>query len=300
MTTALDALRESVQDWPVGANAHSAIPRLDIYRVTQPLTLPPEVYPPFISLILQGEKQLQIGSRLFRYSAGQAFISSVDLPASGKIVGASDAAPYLAVRLTFDLAVIRALLHVSPAVSEPPDGPGFAVEDADATLLDAWLRLVRLIHHPEDIAVMAPLTEREIVYRLLRGPQGALLRQAADTSSYFSSIRSAVSWLKTHYASPVRIEQLAHMTNMSISVFHRRFKASTGFSPLQYQKHLRLYAARNLLFRQPGNVAAVASTVGYDSLTQFTREYSRLFGIPPARDARDHRGVGAFQQVRSL
>ncbi len=292
MKTTLDALRESVQNLATDANAKDAIPRLDIYRVTQPLALPPEIHPPFISLILQGEKQLQIGSGVFRYTAGQAFISSVDLPTSGKIVVASDAIPYLAVRLTFDLAVIRALLHVLPAMREPPEKKGFAIEDMDEALLDAWLRMGRLLHHPDDIAVMAPLTEQEIIYRLLRGPQGALLRQAADTSSHFASIRTAVRWLKTHYATPVRIEQLAHMTNMCVSVFHRRFKAGTGLSPLQYQKHLRLYAARNQLFRQPGNVAAVASTVGYDSPTQFTREYARLFGFPPARDVREHRGEG--------
>lgn len=289
MKDTLGAMREFVLNRHAGELTQTLIPRTDIYRVTYPMDLPPEIYPPFVSLILQGEKHLQTGARIVSYSAGQVFIAALDMPAMGKIAAASEAAPYLAVRLTLDFALISELIHAMPAVSDIPLEESISVDLAGEALLDAWLRLLRLMDHPEDVAVMAPLAEREVLYRLLRGPQGSMLRQAADVSSHFSVLRRPVSWLRTHYAQPVRVNDLAGMANMSLSVFHRRFKAGTGLTPLQYQKHLRLYAARKLLFLREGNVADVAATVGYESLTQFTREYARMFGNPPARDSRNQR-----------
>jgi len=286
MTESLERLRLWAQRWAEHSAEEKLLSRLDVYKVVQPLTLPSEVYPPFISLILQGEKQLRMGSQVVSYRAGHTFVAAIDLPASGRIVYASEAAPYLAVRLTFDLAVIRALIADLPEATATPAVHGVAIAEASEAQLDAWLRLLQLQARPEDVTIMAPLLEREIVYRVLQGPQGPLLRQMADTCGYFASIRTAVDWLKIHYATPVCMAALAQRATMSLSVFHRRFKASTGFSPLQYQKHLRLYAARDRLFRQPGNVAAVAAAVGYESLTQFTREYTRLFGCPPARDVK--------------
>ncbi len=286
MTGSLERLRQWAQNWAEMPAKNLLLSRLDVYKVVQPLTLPSEVYPPFVSLILQGEKQLRLGSKVVSYRAGQTFVAAIDLPASGHILSASEAAPYLAVRLTFDLAVIRTLIADLPDAAETPAAQGEVTAEASEAQLDAWLRLLQLQARPEDVTIMAPLLEREIVYRLLQGPQGPLLRQMTDTCGYFASIRTAVDWLKIHYATPVCMAALAQRATMSLSVFHRRFKASTGFSPLQYQKHLRLYAARDRLFRQPGNVAAVAAAVGYESLTQFTREYTRLFGCPPARDAK--------------
>jgi transcriptional regulator GlxA family with amidase domain len=146
--------------------------------------------------------------------------------------------------------------------------------------------MVHLTDHPEDIDLIAPLIEREILYRMLRGPQGAVLRQIAGIDDRFFQIRNAITWIRKHYATAFRVEELAATVNMSPSAFHRRFKATVGLSPLQYQKQIRLYEARRMLFTELGGVTAVALSVGYESLSQFSREYSRLFGAPPARDIR--------------
>jgi AraC-like DNA-binding protein len=268
---------------------HTEMPRVEIYRVAQPQELFPEIYQPFVSLILQGAKRLMVGNQVLDYAAGDIFIASVDLPAIGEITEASPAVPYLAIVLRFDLAVIADVLRDVPGPMNMSDTQSFCVGRAGDYLIDAWLRMVRLMDQPDDIAVMAPLLEREILFRLLRGPQGAVLRQVAGGEGRFSQIRKALSWVRTNYAMPFHVEDLADMANMSSSAFHRGFKASTGLSPLQYQKHLRLYEARRMLFAKPGDVAAVAFAVGYESLSQFTREYARMFGAPPARDIRDLR-----------
>lgn len=265
------------------------MPRVEIYRVTQPTHLLPEIYQPFVSLILQGRKRLMIGTQVLDYAAGDTFIASVDLPAIGEVTEASAAAPYLALLLRFDLTILGDLLRDVPGPTDLPDKQSFRVDAASDNLIDAWLRMMRLMDRPDDIVVMAPLLEREILFHLLRGPQGAVLRQAASVEGRFSQIRKALSWVRNNYAKPFKVEDLANMVNMSPSAFHRGFKASTDLSPLQYQKHLRLYEARRILFAKPGDVAAVAFAVGYESLSQFTREYGRMFGAPPARDIRDLR-----------
>jgi AraC-like DNA-binding protein len=273
------------------------MPRVDIFKVTRPTGLLPEIYQPFVSLILQGEKQLLIGDQIVRYAAGETFIASVALPAVGDVVAASVGAPYLAVRLTLDLPLVAELLTMVPGPTEVPDIKSFSVHRASDDLLDAWLRMLGLMDRPDDIAVMAPLLEREILFRLLRGPQGDVLRQLADTDGRLFQIRTALSWIKENYALPLRVDDLARTANMSASAFHRSFKASTGFSPLQYQKHLRLYEARRLLFSERRHVATVAFAVGYESLSQFTREYARMFGAPPARDIRGLRSNGAGEPL---
>lgn len=288
-----ESLRDEVLANAADDLTATKIPRVDFYRVSQPMALPPEIYSPFVSLILQGEKRLQVGAQSIRYSAGEMFTASFDLPATGEITEASEALPYLAVRLTLDFAAIRDLLHQMPVSDIPASQPGIGVNQVNDTLADAWLRMVRLLAKPDEIGVMAPLVEREILYRLLQGPQGGVLRQAAEVNGHFAKIRKALVWLRTHYATAFRIEALAAIAGMSLSAFHRGFRACTGLSPLQYQKHLRLYEARNALALRPGNVAAVAADVGYESLTQFTREYARLFGEPPARSIRKLRLTGA-------
>lgn len=267
----------------------TALPRFDILRVTAPTKLFPEVYRPLVSLILQGEKRLLIGNQLLNYTAGHSFIASVDLPALGEVIEASTAAPYLAVRLTFDPAIVAELVRDVPETTTSPDALSFGVGPASDALIEAWLRLLRLLEEPDEIAVLAPLLEREILFRLLRSPQGNVLRQIASIDGRFAQIRNALVWVRANYASVFRVDDLAQIANMSPSAFHRGFKASTGLSPLQYQKHLRLYDARRMLFANPGDVAAVAFAVGYESVSQFTREYTRMFGVPPARDIRELR-----------
>ena len=267
----------------------TGIPRLDILKVCQPTELFPEIYQPLVSLILQGEKRLIIGDQILNYTTGQTFVGSVELPVIGEVVEASATAPYLAVRLIFDRAMIADLLRDTPCPVKEPDIRSFSVDKATDDLADAWFRMLRLMEQPDEIAVMAPLLEREILFRLLRGPQGSVLRQVAAVDDRFFQIRNASMWIRKKYATAFRVEDLAGVANMSASAFHRRFKASTGLSPLQYQKQIRLYEARRMLFSKPGDVAAVALSVGYESLSQFTREYSRIFGAPPARDIRELR-----------
>lgn len=264
----------------------TAIPRVDLFKVTRPSQLFPEIYQPFVSLILQGEKQLMIGSEVLGYRSGDTFVASVDLPATGEISEASVTSPYLAVRLTLDMP---SLAELCCEVVPPPLTEGqrvFGVYAAGDDLLDAWVRMLRLLDNPDEIPIMAPLLEREILFRLLRGSQAAVLFQVTEMEGPVSGVRRALNWIKMNYRRPFRVEDLAADANMSVSAFHRSFKASTGFSPLQYQKRFRLSEARRLLLTRRQNVASVAFEVGYESLSQFTREYARMFGSPPARDAK--------------
>lgn len=291
MSDAIRMLKEFVEERAAGVLTTTGIPRVDILKVTEPTELFPEIYQPLVSLILQGEKRLLIGSEVISYTAGQTFIASVALPVIGEIVHASVKGPYLAVRLTFDRAMIADLLLDDPGPAVSADTPSFCVSHASDRLIDAWLRMLRLMEEPDEIAVMAPLLEREILFRLLRGPQGAVLRQVASIDDRFAQIRNALVRLRKDYATTFHVDDLASASNMSPSAFQRRFKTSTGLSPIQYQKRIRLYEARGMLFARPGDVAAVALAVGYESLSQFTREYARMFGSPPARDIRNLRMI---------
>ncbi|MBY0411641.1 MAG: AraC family transcriptional regulator [Burkholderiaceae bacterium] len=292
MRDIIKVIKSFVEQRATGVLTTTDMPRVDILKVSAPTQLAPEIYQPLVSLILQGEKRLVIGSQVLRYTAGHTFISSVDVPVIGEIVQASATAPYLAVRLTFDRSVVADLLREAQGLAESPEERSFCVSQASEDLMDAWLRMLRLMERNDEIAFMAPLLEREILFRLLRGPQGVVLRQVASIDSRFSRIRKALNWIKANYSTALRVADLADLANMSPSSFHRSFKASTGMSPLQYQKHLRLYEARSRLFAERGDVASVALAVGYESLSQFTREYARMFGAPPARDVRSHKKVG--------
>lgn len=286
MCDALRCMKYFVEKHAIGPLTRSGIPRVDILKVTEPTELFPEIYQPLVSLILQGEKRLLIGNQVLNYTTGYTFIGSVELPVVGEIVQASASVPYLAVSLTFDRSVVADLLSLEPSPAKLPDTRSFCVNHASDRLIDAWLRMLHLMEQPDEIAVMAPLLEREILFRLLRGPQGAVLRQVAGIDDRFSHIRNALIWIRNEYATAFHVEDLASAANMCPSAFQRRFKASTGLSPIQFQKQIRLYEARRMLFAKPGDVAAVALAVGYESLSQFTREYARMFGHPPARDIR--------------
>ena len=288
MRDLISAIKSFVEQRATSVLTLTGIPRVEILKVCAPTQLAPEIYQPLVSLILQGEKRLVIGNQVLRYTAGHTFIASVDVPVIGEIFEASAAVPYLAVRLTFDRSVVTDLLRDAQGLDQIPDVRSFCVSQASEDLMDAWLRMLRLMDRHDEIAVMAPLLEREILFRLLRGSHGAVLRQVASIDSRFSRIRKALDWIRVNYATALRVAHLADLANMSPSSFHRCFKASTGMSPLQYQKHLRLYEARRRLFAEPGHVAGVALGVGYESLSQFTREYARMFGAPPARDVRSH------------
>ena len=210
---------------------------------------------------------------------------SADLPVTGQVIEATARAPYLAISLRLDPAAIAALLIDIPPAQIPTTGPGFGIGALSADLQAPLLRLLRLIDTPADIRVLAPLAERELLYRLLQGPHGPLLRQLTVPGSRLSQVRRAIEWIRSDLSRALRIEALAAHAGMSASSFHRHFKTVTGLSPLQYQKQLRLQDARRRLLAEPGDVTSVALAVGYESTSQFTREYARHFGLSPARDA---------------
>lgn len=233
---------------------------------------------------------MTVGDQTLHYDPATYFLMSVDLPAVGAVHPAPDGAPYLAVSLTLDPAVIAGLLNdlPDPAPGPKPDGSrdyGFSVAAVTAELMDAWVRMLRLLEHPADIPALAPAYEREILYRLLRGVHGNMLRDIATPDTALARLNEAIQCIRRDFAKPLRVHALAEMAAMSPSAFHRRFKDVTAFSPLQYQKRVRLLHARTMLVTGCQNVTSAALEVGYESATQFSREYARAFGLPPARDA---------------
>jgi AraC-like DNA-binding protein len=263
-------------------------PGLSLF-VARSVTCPTStVYRPMLCLVLQGAKQVMIGDRLLRYDPASYFIASLELPVSGQIVEASADRPYVCVSLALDRDTIASLV---PDVPVQRDGQtaGFGVSPVTPQLLDPWFRLLALLDTPEDVPVLAPMLEREILYRLLRGPQGGVLRQIAREDSRLSQVRQAIAWIRAHFDEPVRVEALAEIAGMSPASFHRHFKAATAMSPLQYQKMLRLQEARRLMVVN-ADTTRTAYTVGYESASQFSREYARMFGAPPSRDAVRLRG----------
>ena len=264
----------------------TGIPRVAIIKGTATTGLLSGLYAPMLCLVVQGAKSVMIGDQVLHYDTGRYFISSVEVPATGRVVEATPERPYLAISLTFDPAVIASILLDMPPAEEAPLSQGFGVSQATGDMIDAWSRMLNLMERPAEIAVLGPLVEREIVFRLLQGPEGPMLRQIAIADSRLSQIRKALTWIRTNYMQAIRVADLAKVAGMSVTVFHRHFKAVTAMTPIQYQKQFRLYEARRRLFAAPGDAAGAAFAVGYESASQFSRDYSRLFGVPPARDIR--------------
>lgn len=256
-------------------------PGLTLFLASAPTEPMPVVYQPLLCLIVTGAKHTALGNRIFRYDAGKFLTVSVDLPVSSQVVEG----PYAALSVALDPAKIARLILEAPALAAPTASTALQVNQAGPELLDAILRLLRLLDRPADIPVLAPMLEREVLWRLLQGPSGAMVRQIGLAESRLSQVNRAIQWLQANFAAPMQVEDLARLAGMSPATFHRHFKAVTAMSPLQYQKQLRLQAARTLLLSQPGDVAGAGFSVGYDSASQFSREYARLFGAPPGRDA---------------
>ncbi|MEU4091726.1 AraC family transcriptional regulator [Streptomyces sp. NPDC026673] len=252
-------------------------------RVTEPLG---SVSEPMIALTVQGAKRSVLNDRIFDYHAGQYLVATVELPLTSQITRATPAEPYLGFGLPLRPAVIaQLLLEAGPIAVRPHDGPGIATSDADDKLLDAVVRLLRLLDDPRDVPVLAPGVRREIHWRLLTGPQAALVRQIGLADSRMTLVARAIEWIKTHYDQVIRVDDLADDVGLSVSSLNRHFRAVTAMSPLQFQKQLRLQKARLQLIAAPHDVAAVGHAVGYDSPSQFSREYRRMFGAPPGQDA---------------
>ncbi|MER8592590.1 AraC family transcriptional regulator [Mesorhizobium sp. M1182] len=282
MSEALQELIEIASRHARGRRTRTAIPRVSIGR-SEVATAPiPGVWGSGILFVLQGAKTVLIGDRALRYNPASYFIYTVETPTISQIIEASAARPYLAIGLTLDLQAVAALLvEHAPALR----GDSFSTSPADDDLLDALRRMLRLLDRPAEIPVLATMIEREMLFRLLQGPQGGKLRELARADGHLSRIGRAIAWIRSHPHQPVRVGDLAEIARMSSAAFYRHFKAATAMSPIQYQKQIRLLEARHLLIAQPGNVARVAFAVGYESASQFSREYARQFGSPPARDA---------------
>ncbi|WP_372399865.1 AraC family transcriptional regulator [Azospirillum sp. HJ39] len=263
----------------------TGIPRVAMVQGPVPEHQLAAVYDPMINLILQGSKTMTVGDRAFRYDPATYFVMSIDLPAVGAVHPAADGSPYRAVSLLLEPQRIAALLADLPSPPMSSSSSGMAVGEVTPELLDAWTRLLRLMESPQDIPALAPAYEREILYRVLTGRMGWMLRDIATPDTTLARVNQAIQWLRAHYREPVSIQELADRAAMSVSAFHRRFKAVTALSPLQFQKRIRLLQARMLLVSGAGNATSVAFEVGYESATQFSREYTRFFGAPPARDA---------------
>ena len=264
----------------------SAIDGLFLVRYTENVRSVPTLAQPALCILAQGSKSLFLGDEQYAYDPLHYMVVSVTLPLSGVKLDASPEHPSLGLRIDLDPAEISQLIAESGPMLVPnrPSGRGLYVDKTDAPLLDALLRLIRLLDTPRDIAMLAPLFRREILYRLLRGPQGYRLYEIALANSQTHRVCQAITWLNNNYQQPLRIEDLAREVNLSTSTLHHRFKAVTAMSPLQYQKQLRLQEARRLIFSEGLEVAAAGYRVGYESPSQFSREYSRLFGAPPLRD----------------
>jgi AraC-like DNA-binding protein len=268
----------------------TGIPRVAMVQGRIPEHALAAVYDPMINLILQGGKTMTVGERTLRYDPATYFVMTVDLPAVGTVHADRNGSPYLAISLTLDAEIIANLLHdAGPASSSVSPGnvsrPSFSVASVTPELMDAWVRMLGLMEKPGDIPALAPAYEREILYRVLQGPHGHLLHDIATPDSTLGRLRKAIQWIRENYASPLRIRALAQHAAMSESAFHRHFKMATALSPLQYQKQLRLLQARQLLVAHGKSVTAAAVDVGYESATQFSREYARAFGMPPSQDA---------------
>ena len=250
----------------------------------QPIHL---VHEPLFGVVVQGEKQLAIGDRVFTFRPRNALVVSVDLPVTLRISAASPDQPYLALAMTLEPAYVATLLLEATAPNDlPMEAAGLGVGTAPRELLEAIVRLVRLLDHPRDLPVLGPLAEREVMWRLLCSEQGPRLRQVGLADGRLSQLGRAMRWMRDNYTEKVRVEDLARLSGMSVTSFHRQFRAVAFMSPLQYLKQIRLQEARARLLAGAADVATVGHGVGYDSASQFSREYKRAFGSPPGEDAR--------------
>jgi AraC-like DNA-binding protein len=267
-----------------GMQLETVVPRLGLGVARQPSAPVMAVYEPMVCLVLQGAKEVVIGDRALRYDASSCFVASLDLPVTGTIIEAGPGRPYVVTSLALHRDTLASLL-----VDLPPDpiaapSPGFGVGRVTPELLEAWDRLLALLDTPGDVPFLAAAREREVLYRLLQGEHGPMLRQVAREDSRLSQVRRALEWIRRNYDRKLPTEELAAVAGMSVPSFHRHFRAATAMSPLQYQKTLRLQAARRILATST-EAARAGYAVGYESASQFSREYSRVFGAPPVRDA---------------
>lgn len=275
----------------------TAIPRLILSRSEVPTKPREAIYYPLLCVVARGRKRVFLGGETFDYAAATYLLASAGLPATGQVAEA----PYLGLTFGLELEVLASLLLVMPPRQETrPPGRALAVNELDDDLLGCLVRLLRLLDHPERIPVLAPLLERELHYHLLLGPQREMVRHLGMPASQLSQISRAFNLLRQRFNQTIRVEELARLAGMSTPTFHRHFRAVTSMSPLQYQKQIRLQEARRLLQTQHAKASSVAYAVGYESSSQFNREYRRMFGITPNQDGARARGLPTPRQHASL
>jgi AraC-like DNA-binding protein len=284
LTTRIARLAECIERYTGADGSHpTAVAELTLFRQSRPTELTAVLYEPSLCVIARGRKEVRLGDERHGYDPAHFLLVSVDLPVCGRVTHASAGEPYLGLQVTLDPATVGELLADGV---DPPAAPsrGLAVSALDPPLLDAVSRLVELAAAPPDVPALAPLVLREITYRLLTGPQGGRLRQIASAGAPAQRIAKAIRWLRDHFADPLSVTELARQVRLSPSAFHQHFKTVTALSPLQYQKRLRLQEARRLMLGDGLDAGEAAFRVGYESPSQFSREYRRLFGAPPRQD----------------
>jgi AraC-like DNA-binding protein len=272
-------------------NWTTKIPGVSLHQRTSPTPPCRMTYYPGIIVVPQGRKQVNLGPASFVYDASHFLLTAVDLPIVSWVAEATDEAPCLALSIKLDMSMVRELLSREEAhfAGAPSDSPAMSLGETTPEFLNACCRLLDLLESPQDIPFLSGLIQREIIYRVLRRPEGARLRAVATLGDQSHRTARAISWITANYAKTLRVEELAQSAGMGVSTLHHHFKMLTSMSPLQYQKQLRLQSARGLMLNNGLDAASAAFQVGYESATQFNREYSRFFGQPPMRDVRDLR-----------
>jgi AraC-like DNA-binding protein len=269
----------------------TAIPGLRLYRRSETTACASAAYEPSLIVFLQGQKRMNVGKKVYVCDGTNFLLTSVDLPVVSQVIAATKEEPILGMILKLEMGAVREILaqqefHLAEGSG---DARAMAVGVSSAELLGACMRLVDLLDTPQDIPFLSGLIQREIVFRLLRSPQGKHLRAIATLGEQSHRTAKAVEWLRANYAKPLRVEELAAMARMGVSTLHHQFRSLTAMSPLQYQKQLRLHVARERMLNEGLDAASAAFEVGYESASQFNREYSRFFGQPPMRDVKGMR-----------
>jgi AraC-like DNA-binding protein len=283
-------------------NRATDIPGLALHRRIAPTAPCSATYEPGVTVMAQGRKRVDLGRTTFIYGESRYLLTSIDLPIVSQIVEASEEAPCLAMSLKLEMPIVRELLsreeiHVAEAA---PDSPAMATGEVTVEFLNACCRLMDLLETPQDIPFLSGLIQREIIYRILRGREGARLRAIATLGDQSHRTAKAIAWIRANYAKPLRVEHLAQIASMGVSTLHHHFQALTAMSPLQYQKQLRLQVARSLMLLDDRDAANAAFEVGYESTSQFNREYSRFFGQPPMLNIKALRLASSTSKSKGL
>lgn len=276
---------------PVDGTHEGPIAAMKLIRASTPTLPMPVIYTPTLCLVAQGAKRASLGTTTYRYDPAHFLLASVDLPVMGSVIKASASHPYLCLQLDLDSSELAELAIGHPASTQDASSKpaGLTLNETTLPLLDATIRLVGLLDTPQDIDALAPLTIREILYRLLTGPSSGVIRQMAQADSRLNQIARAIVWIRANFRGPCRIEEAAEIAGMSRATFHLHFKTVTTMTPLEFRTQLRMQEARRLMLSEARDAASAGYQVGYESPSQFSRDYARIFGVPPARHANQFR-----------